>query len=425
MKTAALSLDQAPPLSVPASFFLTMPFGILAAGLILMFYGITALGSPWATQTLALTHAGTLGILAMGMLGALYQMTPVIAGTPVPFTRIAHLVHILLVAGLAGFIWRLLGGPVAAMSWAIMAFQLALPAFLLPLGWALLRPATVNETVQGMRLAVLSLVAITVMGLMMAAGFAGDLFPQNRMLWVQIHLTLALLGWVGGLIMSVSWQVIPMFYLAPAMSKTTKRWLFSMLMLGLILPFTALFANIETTDWLSPGKMAAISSLPAALVIWVLHPVLVMKSIAARKRKRSDASLLFWKTGMGTALLIIPVATTALLLPDPRWQVLFGWVAIWGWAGMIMHGMLSRIVPFLVWFHRFSARVGLEPVPSMRGLLPQRQTQIGFILHISSVVLGTIAILFQMNLLAQFTGLVLIATAISLGNMLVHVLRQW
>ncbi len=424
MKTGALSLDQAPPLSVPASFFLTIPFGILAAGLILMTSGITALGSPWVPQTLALTHAGTLGILAMGMLGALYQMTPVIAGTPVPFTRIAHLVHVLLVAGLAGFIWRLLGGPVAAMSWAIMAFQLALPAFLLPLGWALLRPATVNETVQGMRLAVLSLVAITVMGLMMAAGFAGDLFPQNRMLWVQIHLTLALLGWVGGLIMSVSWQVIPMFYLAPAMNKTTKRWLFGMLMLGLILPFAALFANVETTGWLSPGKIVAISSLPAALVIWVLHPALVLKGIANRKRKRSDASLLFWKAGLGMAFLIIPIATAALLLPDPRWQVLFGWVAIWGWAGMIMHGMLSRIVPFLVWFHRFSARVGLEPVPSMRGLLSQRRIQIGFILHAASVITGIAAISLQADILAKLTGLLLAGAAISLASMLIHVLKH-
>ena len=424
MKTGALSLDQAPPLSIPASFFLTIPFGILTAGLILIVSGIAAMSSPWAPQALALTHAGTLGILAMGMLGALYQMTPVIAGTPVPYTRIAHLVHILLLAGLVGFAWRLLGGPVAAMSWAIMAFKLALPAFLLPLGWALLYPATVNETVQGMRLAVLSLLVITLMGLMMAAGYAGELFPQDRMLWVQVHLTVALLGWVGGLIMSVSWQVIPMFYLAPAMNKTTKRWLFGMLVTGLILPLAVLFATIDTTGWLSPGKIVAISSLPAALVIWAFHPFLVLKSLAGRKRKRSDASLLFWKSGMGTALLIIPLATTALLLPDPRWQVLFGWVAIWGWAGMIMHGMLSRIVPFLVWFHRFSARVGLEPVPSMRGLLSQQRIKIAFILHAGSVVLGTIAILFQVALLAQLTGLVLIATAISLGNMLVHVLRH-
>ena len=389
-----------------------------------MISGIMALGSPWAPQALALTHAGTLGILAMGMLGALYQMTPVIAGTPVPYTRIAHLVHILLVAGLVGFVWRLLGGPVVAMSWAIMAFKLALPAFLLPLGWALLYPATVNETVQGMRLAVLSLVAVTLMGLMMAAGFAGDLFPQNRMLWVQVHLTVALLGWVGGLIMSVSWQVIPMFYLAPATSKTARRWLFGMLVTGLILPFTVLFATIDTTGWLSPGIIAAISSLPAALVIWVLHPFLVLKSIAARKRKRSDASLLFWKAGMGTALLIIPIAAIALLLPDPRWQVLFGWVTIWGWAGMIMHGMLSRIVPFLVWFHRFSARVGLEPVPSMRGLLSQQRIRIGFALHLSSVVLGTMAILLKVNFLANITGLLLVATAISLCIMLIHVLKQ-
>jgi len=424
LKTGALSLDQAPPLSIPASFFLTIPFGILIAGLILMSSGITALGSPWAPQALALTHAGTLGILAMGMLGALYQMTPVIAGTPVPFTRIAHLVHILLVAGLAGFIWRLLGGPVAAMSWAITAFQLALPAFLLPLGWALLRPATVSETVQGMRLAVLSLVAITLMGLMMAAGYAGDLFPQNRMLWVQIHLTLALLGWVGGLIMSVSWQVIPMFYLAPAMSKVTKRWLFGMLLLGLILPVAAFFASVETGGWLSPGKIAAISALPAALVIWVLHPALVLQSIAARKRKRSDASLLFWKAGLGTALLIIPIATAALLLPDPRWQVLFGWVAIWGWAGMIMHGMLSRIVPFLVWFHRFSARVGLEPVPSMRSLLSQRRIQTGFMLHLSSVIAGIAAITLQADILAKITGLLLAGTGISLASMLIHVLKH-
>lgn len=310
------------------------------------------------------------------------------------------------------------------MSWAIMAFKLVLPAFLLPLGWALLRPASVNETVQGMRLAVLSLGAVTLIGIMMAAGYAGDQFPQNRMLWIQIHLTLALLGWVGGLIMSVSWQVIPMFYLAPAMNKSTKRWLFGLLMLGVILPFAALFAELEPGGWLSPGKVAAIGALPAALAIWVLHPALLLKSMAQRKRKRSDASQLFWKTGLGTALLIIPIAAAALWLPDPRWQVLFGWIAIWGWAGMIMHGMLSRIVPFMVWFHRFSARVGLEPVPSMRGLLSQRQIQIGFMLHASSLIFGTAAIILQIDILARLTGMLLTGTAFSLGSMLILTLKR-
>ncbi len=224
--------------------------------------------------------------------------------------------------------------------------------------------------------------------------------------------------------MAVSWQVIPMFYLAPAVGKTMKRWLFGTLMLGLILPFAALIATPESTELLSPGKIAAISALPAAVVIWLLHPVLVLQNIARRKRKRSDASLLFWKTGLGTALLVIPIAVAALLLPNPRWQLLFGWLTIWGWAGMIIHGMLSRIVPFLVWFHRYSARVGLEPVPSMRKLLSQQRIQIGFVLHVSSVIAGVAAIVTQADILAKLTGLLLAATAISLASMLIHVLQH-
>ncbi len=424
MPTGGLSLDQAPRLSIPAAFFLTLPAGILAAGFILMFTGSTALITPLMPQTLALVHAATLGVLAMGMIGALYQMTPVIAGTPVPFTRIAPLVQALLVVGLAGFIWRLLGGPIWSMSAAIFCFAIAFLAFLIPLGWALLRPGTNNETVQGMRLAIISLMTVTLIGLVMARGYSGHGFPDNRFLWMQIHLTLALIGWVGGLIMSVSWQVIPMFYLAPVVSKTLMRLLFSLLLAGLVLPFVAIFAAQEVSDFLTPGQLAAIGALPAAVVVWLLHPLLILRNISRRKRRRRDTSLMFWKAGLIIALLLIPSAILVFLLPDPRWQVLFGWLAIWGWAGMIMHGMLSRIVPFLVWFHRYSARVGLEPVPSMRSLLPQRRIQIGLVLHLSSVILGVAAILIQQDMLARLTGVILAATAISLGSMLFHVLKR-
>jgi len=422
MQTGGLSLDQAPRLSIPAIFFLTIPIAVLAAGCILIATGAVALSTPWAPQTLALAHAGTLGVLAMAMIGALYQMTPVIAGTAVPFTRVAHLVHVFLLAGLAGFLWRLLGGPVFAMSAAIISLTIAFVAFLLPLGWALARPATQNETVQGMRLAVVSLAVVTLIGLLMARGYAGDNFSAARVLWVQIHLTLALLGWVGGLIMSVSWQVIPMFYLAPPASKNTMRWLFGLLLCGLVLPFAAIFADGQSSGLLPPKQLAALGAVPAALVVWLIHPALILRNISLRKRKRSDASLLFWRTGLISALLMIPITLAALWLPEPRWQILFGWVAIWGWAAMIMHGMLSRIVPFLVWFHRHSPRVGLEPVPSMRSLLSQRQIQTGFALHLSSLVLGVAAILLKVEILAQLTGLMLVATAISLGSMLVHVI---
>lgn len=55
----------------------------------------------------------------------------------------------------------------------------------------------------------------------MAHGFSGMRFPGSRMLWHQVLFPVALLGWVGGLILAVSWQVLPMFYLPGAFRQRT------------------------------------------------------------------------------------------------------------------------------------------------------------------------------------------------------------
>jgi hypothetical protein len=91
---------------------------------------------------------------------------------------------------------------------------------------------------------------------------------------------------------------------------------------------------------------------------------------------------------------------------------------------MIIHGMLTRIVPFLVWFHRFASLVGEVPVPSVRGLLPDGWTRFGFGLHGASVVAGAVGITSGSGLLIRLTGLLVLATAVSLGRSLIHVGRK-
>ncbi len=424
MSTAGLSLEQAPHLSIPASFFLTVPLSMLLAGAILIGTGGASLGHPWNPQIIALTHVATVGVLLMGMVGALYQMTPVVAGTPVAAIRIAHGVHVLLLIGLACFVWRLLGGPIYAMTVAGYSLGMALVGFLVPVGWSLARSATRDATTLGMRLAVASLAVLAVMGLLLARGYAESGFPGNRFLWTQVHFTLALLGWVGGLIVSVSWQVVPMFYLAPSPAKRSRQWLLGALVAGLILPFATFTLQTNNDISVTPARLAAVAALPAALAVWVFHPLLTLYSIHQRKRKRSDASLLFWRAGLAFALLLLPLATAASLVNDHRWQILFGWLAIWGWAGMILHGMLTRIVPFLVWFHRIAPLIGKMPVPSIRGLLSQRRIKTGFALHLASLVLGAGAIVTQADVLARMAGILLAATGISLVSSLLHVLAR-
>jgi hypothetical protein len=411
-----LHLSQAPPLSIPASFFLTAPLALVAAGVLLMASGSLALTTGWALPSLMLTHLGTVGFLGTVMLGALYQMTPVVAGSPVPWIRLAHAVHLSLVVGLVAFLVGLGTYSSAIVLVGVALLAVALVGFVGTVGLALLRAPTRSETVTGMLLAVATLVLVSGLGVTMALGYGGLGFPGARNLWVQVHLCLGLLGWVGGLISAVSWQVVPMFYLASPLNRASRRAMLGLLAAsGVLLPASLAVGGTG---------FAALAALPAALAVWVLHPYLTLRSLADRRRRRVDPSLLFWRAGLAVAPLGAAAALAAHLLPDPRWGVLLGWLAVWGWAGMIVHGMLGRIVPFLVWFHRFSPLVGKARVPSMRSLLPDGWTRLGFALHVVSLIAGVVSILSANDFLCRLTGLLLACTGAQLGFCLVHALRQ-
>jgi hypothetical protein len=427
MQTEGLHLDQAPPLSVPVSFFATAPIAVFAAGALLSIEGVVALVSNWLAQTLALTHLGTLGFLVMVMMGALYQLTPVVAGSRVRGVRIAHAVHASLSIGLVGFVTGLLAYAPRVTFVSLAVLFLSLLLFLPPVIQALGRAPTRSETVTGMRMAIVSLVLVGFLGLWMAHGHSGMRFPGPRPLWIQVHLSVGFLGWVGCLISAVSWQVLPMFYLASPQSGRSKRATLVLVAVGVLLPVLILFLDLAGAipeGWPAPTRMAAVGVLPAAFAVWVLQPALSLRSLSRRRRRRVDGSVRFWQAGLSAAMLTAVAAAVAHVLDHPRWVLLMGWIAIWGWAGMIVHGMLTRIVPFLVWFHRFSPLVGFVPVPSLRGLLPDRWTRRGFVIHVASVLSGIASIVSGSDWLARLTGLLLMATAAQLGISIIHVLRQ-
>ncbi len=218
-----------------------------------------------------------------------------------------------------------------------------------------------------------------------------------------------------------------MFYLAPHPPSALKWTVQILAAVGAIGPAIILGVDYfellgESTPFLEPAAAAA--SVPGILAVWVLHPAVSAWSLSKRRRKRVDGSLHFWQAGLSIAPLTALAAVAAWSLDAPHWDVLFGWLALWGWVGMIMHGMLTRIVPFLVWLHRFAPLVGEMRVPSVRKLYPDALTRRGFALHLGSLLLGVAAILTASDLLCRLTGLSLIATAASIAYLLVHVLRQ-
>jgi hypothetical protein len=406
VNTAGLSLDQAPPLAVPAGFFIFAPLSLISAGILMAKAGSTLFTTGWMPATQALTHLGTLGLLGSCMLGALYQMCPVVAGVNVPATRLAHVVQLAWGIGIVALVAGLSGA--ASLPLAIKSLSVALALFLGPIVWALAR-ARAGRTVTGMRLAVLALLGVAGLGLVLAARV-----PLDRMVVLRLHLVLGLGGWVGGLLSAVSWEVVPMFYLASTVGQRSRRLVVVLLAAGLLLPWWGL--AVGSSD------LVALGAAPLVVAVWLVHPLLTLVSIRRRRRRRSDPSMRAWQSAMIAAMICGVLAWPAHAWSDPRAALLFGWVAIVGWAGLAVHGMLGRILPFLVWFHRFSHRAGLEPVPSMKDLLPDWLLAGGLWLHGTVLLVGCTAVLSGSDLLARLTGTTLILTGLWMAGWMVKVL---
>lgn len=408
-----LRTDQAPPLHVPTMFYLVAPVSLAVAGGMMLLHP-QDFGHRWTPGLLAATHLVTLGYLGSIMLGSVYQVAPVVAGAPVPAARTAGAVLACWVLGVAALVAAFLGLPLFELAAVLLAA--ALLAFLGPVGLALARAPTRGATVGGMRAAAFGLLLTATLGISGALVRGGGL-EFDLMSLVNAHAGVGALVWVGGLLTAVSWQVVPMFYLAAP----PPRWSLWPTVLAVATTGPALtMAGLAGVGDLAIGAVA----LPLAVVVWGVHPVVTARAIHGRRRKRADFSLRFWLAGLACGGTCLMLFIGAVLGVDPRWALALGWTAGVGWAGLITHGMLSRIVPFLVWFHRFSPLLGKVPVPTMRELLPEARLRPALALHVATVVAGLLAILTSATILVSMTGACLLATSVLLWLNLANTLRR-
>ena len=417
MVPAGLTLEQAPPLSVPARFFLTAPLFALLAALVILWRGPEVFDSRWAPETLAIVHLLALGFLAMVMIGALMQMLPVLAGAPVPWPGpVAHVVHAGLTLGTLSLAGGFLFGEIMLLKAAVWLLAIALIAFLAAMAAGLARVRVVNDTVRVMVLVWLAFAVTAVFGLWLAAGRSWGLAPFD---WSMrnLHPGWGFFGWTGLLVIGVAYHVVPMFQMTPPYPAAMTRW-FAMAVFAALLVWSA-------GAWQGAVGLALAGAL--ALAVFYAGFALVTLDLQRRRRRRvPDVTLLFWRAGM-LSLLVASLAWTASVLVDdpPASLALFLGVAVI--AGVVMSvisGMLYKILPFLAWFH-LQARTGMgRHVPNMRQYLGEGLQRRQFWLHLASVILLAGAALWPAAL-AQLAALVLGASAVQLLWNLISVMQTY
>ncbi len=388
MRMKGLSLETIPPIHIPFRFFNTAPWmGVLAA-LVLLLGADRAFSSQWSPELLAITHLLTLGFMAMVMLGAMFQLVPVISGRMIPGgTIVATGVHLLLSIGVlllvAGFYWQAYW----LFAWALPVLLAAFAIFLLALGSLLLRHIGGGDSIYSIRFAALSLLITIVLGALRSANYAGLLQPLPLANIANIHLAWGLAGWVLLLVMGASYQVIPMFHVTPSYPTALARALPAVVFLSL-----ALLTVVDN----AVVQALAVLALCAVAIVYATYTIGLLNQ---RKRRIPDITARFWRLSL-TCLIVSALLLAGLyfsgqlLLSDylqQRAPVIIGILMIYGFAGSVIMGMLQKIVPFLAYLHLQRRSMAnfelLKTLPHMGEIIPEFRSRWQYRLHLSALLL--------------------------------------
>jgi hypothetical protein len=336
-------------------------------------------------RVLALTHTVGLGWITLAIMGASYQLVPIVLERPVLSVRLARWQLAMLGAGLVGMVGHFWLARWSGLAWAAGLVGLGVVAHAWNVGHALRGLGRWSPTASAFALALAGLGLTGLLGLALAVNRLWPVLPLDPLTAVHAHFHVALLGWVAPMIVGVAARVYPMFLLAPEPS----RGAITAQLVGLGVGALGIAAGLGGVPVAGPvGVLAAAAALGG-------HAAWVVRMARARRRPGLDWGLRFVLTG--TACLapggLLGLGLAAGLLRGPRAALAYAVLALGGWVSLTIVGMLLKIAPFLVWYRVYGPRAGREPVPTLAQLSSARGEAAAYALLVGGVAVLAGAVL--------------------------------
>ena len=402
----------------------TVPLAYLAAASLA--FALAAMAVPWLApelaghyyqpRILALAHSVTLGWITLSIMGASYQIVPIVLDRRLWSERLAWWQFALMLVGVIGMVGHFWLGSWPGLVWAAGIVALAVAAHVLNVALTIRGIARWTFTARLVVLALGGLVLTTLAGFILGLDkLRGDL-PGDLFASLHAHVHLAVLGWVLPMVAGVAARVYPMFLLA----REPDGWPERLQLWGLALGVPATVIGIATDHWLLLPGALAVAAVVTGHLVWIAG------MLRSRKRPALDVGIRLAVVG---AAALIPATALGLALASglvggPRVAAAYMTLVLGGWASLTIAGMLLKIVPFLVWYRAYAGRVGREPVPALADLSWYAGERMAALLLTLGVAALAVAVWLGDVTAIRAAGAVLAAGALSLTATLVRILRH-
>lgn len=346
----------------------TLPLRYLIAAATAFF--LASAGVPWLASELAghyyhprivaLTHTVTLGWITLTIMGASYQLVPIVLERPIWSERLARWQFLAMTGGIVGMVGHFSIGERVGLLWAAGVTGLGVAMHLVNITLSIRGLARWTFTARLMAIALTGLALTVAFGVALATDRVWKFLPGPFFPTLHAHFHLALLGWIMPVVLGVAARVYPMFLLAAEPEGWPGRVQLWGVGAGVPLVAVGLLAS-----WaLVVAGALAVTAAAAGHLYWVVGMV------RSRKRPALDWGLRLALTG--TAFLaagaLMGLALAFDFISGPRPGLAYAALGLGGWVSLTMIGMMLKIVPFLVWYRAYAPLVGKATVPTLAQL---------------------------------------------------------
>ena len=381
-----ISQDFAPPFKLIAPFFIIGSFFYFLSALYLFSFDATHLSFANA-NVIGYVHLFLLGFVMMTIFGAMAQLVPVVLEVGHFGVELFYAIWPLLLLGTILMVFGFLYSP-ALLPYGGVVVLISMMIFV---GEIFLTIAKVEKLTLVMSSVLISNTFLffgIIFGLLMALSYAGTISIDIASL-LKAHIYSVLGGYILITVMGLSIVLVPMFTLSHSFSLRPLEISVSMMSVAVVLAIIASVLHIEVLSYIA-DIMAVISLLAYFYLIYIIYKT--------RPRKENDVYAISLMFSYSAMIVAIVLGGIYFVTQSERFLLASMWVLFSGFFAFLITGHIYKIIPFLVWFEKFSPLVGKQKIPMLADMVPYKSSQAQFVFCAVGVVLVTLALIFQSTL---------------------------
>ena len=396
-----ISQDFAPPFKLIAPFFILGGFFYLISTFFLFSFCVEDL-SFLDPKVLGFVHLFLLGFIMMIIFGAMAQLVPVVLEVGHFGVELFYAIWPLLLIGTVLMVFGFLYSP-ALLPYGGVVVLTSMMIFVMEIFMTIFKVEKLNLVMSSVLISNTFLFFGIIFGLLMALSYAGTITVDITTL-LHGHVYLVIGGYITITIMGLSIVLVPMFTLSHGFSMKPLEISVSMMSIGVVLVVLGSLLQTEYIEYIG----YAVSIISLGFYFYIIYII-----YTTRPRKENDVYAISMMFSYISMLVSIAIGILYFITNKEEFLLASGWLLFFGFFGFLITGHIYKIIPFLVWFERFSPLVGKQKVPMLADMVPYKSSQAQFIFSAVGVILVTIAIATKTEILISAGASFLVVGALA------------